>query len=319
MTTTITNGILIDSENLKKLQDQVNDPAFMPLNDNGEVAEGNKSDQFVIPESVFGDHYETAKQFGEECKVTIYGSYEEMQREEMKMSDDGKRTWTGWSSMDMYVIYHMSMTCDRIRESAKKYAEYVGEGNDVKFNDVDDFVEPLHGDELIYLIAQHDETLTSDDIENEVEESDCDDFREYLDANDIAPEMLEKANEGYYQSVKQMIKNELWANDANAMHIIYGIEHVTTPFNYPPKYVIFSESTDEGNVRMLEDFGIEPHAYGVAANFDQWGNYGCTTVTVDEDGDLEGDWEIIEAFYNARYDGLDEIEEFSYIEKEETE
>ena len=134
---------------------------------------------------------------------------------------------------------------------------------------------------------------------------------EYTD--EIGGQIYEKLKDEYLSAVEKALKSkakktvEMWLDDYETVAYALGTSFVHTPYTYTPVYQVLSEEKiDETGVKeLLEEAGIPPHAFGITANYDNWGNYWWLVLNkdnykekIDEDIDvavavLSGGYEVI--------------------------
>lgn len=102
---------------------------------------------------------------------------------------------------------------------------------------------------------------------------------------EISDLIIATVNRCLEEHLKKEIRKFFKNHNCKRFAIVFGIVHVTTPYEYHPEYIVINCSNEP--LRDLTRAGIKPHAWGIMSDFDGWGNYGWRIY----DKENEEDWD----------------------------
>ncbi|WP_457628465.1 hypothetical protein [Persephonella sp.] len=95
-------------------------------------------------------------------------------------------------------------------------------------------------------------------------------------------------------TLKKQVLERYFDEGVEAIGYAIGVQHIHTPYRYHLEYLVEFDraDVDEDDVKeALEKAGIQPHAWGIAANYNGWGNYWFGVLTrkqlLEEDVDMD--------------------------------
>jgi hypothetical protein len=115
--------------------------------------------------------------------------------------------------------------------------------------------------------------------------------------NEVKEEVLENVKN---IAIKE-IEDEL--RDYKSIALFLGVQHVNTPYKYYPAYKLLSEEEIKDNKDAFEKLSefVEPHAWGVFAYYDNWGNYWAIVINEENYKELIEDMDIAFAVLKRDY------------------
>lgn len=148
------------------------------------------------------------------------------------------------------------------------------------------------------------EYLESKEREEEGEDFDEKEFHENF--KKLWKEVKEEVLEDVLQNVKNIaikeIEDEL--RDYKSIALFLGVRLVNTPYKYYPEYKLLSEEEikdDKDAFEKLSEF-VEPHAWGVFTNSENWANYWVVVINEGNYKELIEDVEIAIAVLRRDYE-----------------
>jgi len=122
---------------------------------------------------------------------------------------------------------------------------------------------------------------------------------EFIDEHEeVWRELLSKFRTEFAEALKkravEKVKKE-FKDGYKTVGLVLGVQHIHTPYRYYPTYKILSEwELGEGGLKeALEEKGVAPHAWGVIANYNNWGNYWFIALTPENyKEEIEGDLDV---------------------------
>jgi len=96
--------------------------------------------------------------------------------------------------------------------------------------------------------------------------------------DELIDELIKEFKESFKKRLKERaieIAGSYFNEGYKTVALVLGVQHIHTPYKYYPKFKVLSNRRldKKGVQAVLEDRGVEPHAWGVVANTNSWGNY----------------------------------------------
>jgi len=121
--------------------------------------------------------------------------------------------------------------------------------------------------------------------------------------DELLPVFSSTLKEEIISEAKKRIEAEL--EDYKTIALVLGVQHIHVPHKYFPSFKVLSEKQlDERGVKeILEKNGVSPHAWGVMANTNQWGNYWFIVLNKENYKEMiEDDLDVAIAILRSNYD-----------------
>jgi hypothetical protein len=113
----------------------------------------------------------------------------------------------------------------------------------------------------------------------------------------LLPDFLRGVSDGLKEKIRQEIEEDLREGNG-AVTYVFGVQHVNLPHKYYHEYTVYGADTEGSAKEILEENGILPHAWGIAANYDNWGNYWWVSVTNENLEEVLEDKDFLVCLYN---------------------